>query len=622
MRNDLEDLITYIDGLTFESKASGSPQHPSHQQQEKVSSFEMSSPRAYQSIFRDRTNNRVNAISPTNNNDNNEKKQKSQPDPSETVRHEKTVSNHDHMMDRLEPAGSQPYQEASLYFHDESLSMILSKSSDDVDGIDGVTGWKRTSTPTRLLSTLQTSGIVPNLNDNFNNNTSVRTTTNDGKRKTAKGISFYNVAKDPTPSKYVEPSRDNGSSTVTPLPSRSSLLQHLLGDSSPNNDNDSASEDDWHLTPKNNPSIRLELSCKSRRGTPHPRIEHDDESAEEEQHVVSYINGMETPKSQQPSSSSPSSFSPESAKKLLLTAVDALKDARQERESARQWAQDIKEAVQQWVEEQRQLIRTESVSVTAATTASSAQVQQLEQSMQKLHREITRTNTIRSDTDRKLEELIEKQSEKIEFVVRQLDVMKKQIGSIAVNEVSIDGNLGDNRRQRKVCPTANLNRFGTSPSHTHCESQRRLVDKSTPKSNVSNSNWSETSLTSSHTNRTRRRTPNGGHMVDYGNGVTKEVHPDGTTVTRFINGDVETRFGDSLSTPTSSELMRAPTKKAGIVAYFHCKEGVLQITQNDGSVLYEYPNGQIERHYRDGLKVVLFPDGTKKVVGVVQQNGK
>jgi hypothetical protein len=38
--------------------------------------------------------------------------------------------------------------------------------------------------------------------------------------------------------------------------------------------------------------------------------------------------------------------------------------------------------------------------------------------------------------------------------------------------------------------------------------------------------------------------------------------------------------------------------------------------------LYEYPNGQIERHYRDGLKVVLFPDGTKKVVGVVQQNGK
>jgi hypothetical protein len=31
--------------------------------------------------------------------------------------------------------------------------------------------------------------------------------------------------------------------------------------------------------------------------------------------------------------------------------------------------------------------------------------------------------------------------------------------------------------------------------------------------------------------------------------------------------------------------------------------------------LYEYSNGQVERHYVDGTKVVLFPDGTKQIVG-------
>jgi hypothetical protein len=123
----------------------------------------------------------------------------------------------------------------------------------------------------------------------------------------------------------------------------------------------------------------------------------------------------------------------------------------------------------------------------------------------------------------------------------------------------------------------------------------------------SSGRWSETSLASSHTNRTRRITPNGGHLVDYGNGVTKEVHPDGTTVTRFANGDVETRFSD-VSSPQGSG------KREGILAYFHNKEGVLQITQNDGSVLYEYSNGQMERHQKDGTKVVLFADGSKTIV--------
>lgn len=120
---------------------------------------------------------------------------------------------------------------------------------------------------------------------------------------------------------------------------------------------------------------------------------------------------------------------------------------------------------------------------------------------------------------------------------------------------------------------------------------------------------SETSNASSRgSHRTRRSTPSGGHLVDYGNGVTKELHPDGTTVTRFQNGDVETRFGRNPSSTASS-----PSASC-VVAYYHCKEEVLQITQKDGSVLYEYANGQVERHCADGVKIILFPDGSKTIV--------
>ena len=77
--------------------------------------------------------------------------------------------------------------------------------------------------------------------------------------------------------------------------------------------------------------------------------------------------------------------------------------------------------------------------------------------------------------------------------------------------------------------------------------------------------------------------------------MRKEVHKDGTTVIRFTNGDVETKFS------------------GGTTAYFHAKDQVMQINNTaDGSTLFEYPNRQIERHYKDGSKAILFADGTRQ----------
>ena len=69
----------------------------------------------------------------------------------------------------------------------------------------------------------------------------------------------------------------------------------------------------------------------------------------------------------------------------------------------------------------------------------------------------------------------------------------------------------------------------------------------------------------------------------------------------------------AMSTPSATSTTSNPAATC-MVAYYHCKEEVLQITQRDGSVLYEYSNGQVERHCADGVKIVLFPDGTKTML--------
>ena len=32
--------------------------------------------------------------------------------------------------------------------------------------------------------------------------------------------------------------------------------------------------------------------------------------------------------------------------------------------------------------------------------------------------------------------------------------------------------------------------------------------------------------------------------------------------------------------------------------------------------MYEFPTGQIEKHHPDGRKEILFPDGSKKLMGI------
>jgi hypothetical protein len=261
---------------------------------------------------------------------------------------------------------------------------------------------------------------------------------------------------------------------------------------------------------------------------------------------------------------------PEDARKLLRTAVNALQDARAEREAARQWSDSMKYAVKKWAEEERKLIRCESTSRVEALEAHEEQVRhqatslsQLEDAVRELHNELQSSNQDRQTTEEELQQLLLEQRETIFALGQQLSSMEQTIS---------EGTRSGGSSRLRTSPKTPLPQF---------------VDK-TPR------NSGSASTTSSR--KIRRRTKDGGHVVVYSNGVRKEVHKDGTTVVRFANGDVETKFAES-----------------GTVAYFHAQDRVMQITTpSDGSTLYEYPNRQIERIYPDGSKAILFPDGTKQ----------
>ena len=734
MKNDLEELIGYIDNLAFEQKgddersaavpvpatrASTSSRTRTTPSKNPIKQLfpgdENSNNASYDNhaannnnnrnvVFRDRTNRFVATVGQNNNT----LPEKQLRDPEATAATTKPPRYHEQpscvknsivqerepkMMEpvgntprREEPAGSPPSREASLYFHDESLSLNLSQSQDadnsnSSDHEQDVDRSERTST--RLLSTLQKSWLTES-------------------PERSKTISFGTASKDPTPSRVLRSTSDNTNFDSTndevessELPStRTAHRQATPFHRNRNRDVDPMEQDSadrkgnewWRVRPttpldnnnNNNPTPRDFSLLDSKdvsfvnesinddgkslkwgvsvappireqpqytvKGTPHPSgrrnndrsnmESNDGKSLKWEENDASPIRRepqftvkgtphpsgrrnndrsntenndavLETP--MQPHQGQKSNLvltSPDSAKKLLRNAMQALQDARKERDEARQWATDMKSSVNEWVEDQRRLIQTEStftsgtntnhsVSAAAAFSFSEQKHRVLEDSIVDLYSQIKAS---KSDTDTKIHTMMMKQDEQMRELSRQLTSVKEQVSHAVVKK--------DTAKKMR----SRLNNNTDAPAG--------LSHKTPTTNNVTagltrTGSRSETSNTSSRgSHRTRRSTPSGGHLIDYGNGVTKELHADGTTVTRFQNGDVETRFNPNT---TSTSSGRSPSLSC-MVAYYHCKEEVLQITQKDGSVLYEYANGQVERHCADGVKIVLFPDGTKTIV--------
>ena len=84
--------------------------------------------------------------------------------------------------------------------------------------------------------------------------------------------------------------------------------------------------------------------------------------------------------------------------------------------------------------------------------------------------------------------------------------------------------------------------------------------------------------------------------IVFRNGTQKQIFPDGNVIVKFTNGD-----------------MKRSTKD-GLVVYFYAEAQTTHTTHPDGTEVFEFPNGQSERHLTDGSKSIRFNDGTLKKI--------
>jgi centromere protein J len=93
----------------------------------------------------------------------------------------------------------------------------------------------------------------------------------------------------------------------------------------------------------------------------------------------------------------------------------------------------------------------------------------------------------------------------------------------------------------------------------------------------------------------------GKKVITYANGTTKKLYPDGTTLVFFHNGDVKKTFPNG-----------------GVLYYYYVAE-TTHTTYPNKLEVYEFSNRQIEKHYPEGTKEILFPDGGVKYISATGQ---
>jgi len=94
--------------------------------------------------------------------------------------------------------------------------------------------------------------------------------------------------------------------------------------------------------------------------------------------------------------------------------------------------------------------------------------------------------------------------------------------------------------------------------------------------------------------RIERSFKDGHREVEFANGLRKVMWPDGHITVLFLNGDRKEIHPDE------------------VVVYHYKATQAMQTTLPDGTELYQFVDGQFERHRPDGTKEIQFPNGTSK----------
>lgn len=85
--------------------------------------------------------------------------------------------------------------------------------------------------------------------------------------------------------------------------------------------------------------------------------------------------------------------------------------------------------------------------------------------------------------------------------------------------------------------------------------------------------------------------------VLFPSGVKKEIHPDGYQLVCFPNNDIKQLFPDGK-----------------MIYFFHDSKTVQSTIPAEKIQVFKFSNGQIEKHFEDGTKEIMFPDGVVKKI--------
>jgi len=95
--------------------------------------------------------------------------------------------------------------------------------------------------------------------------------------------------------------------------------------------------------------------------------------------------------------------------------------------------------------------------------------------------------------------------------------------------------------------------------------------------------------------KVERICPDGSREILFTNGTRKQISADGQTIiVSFFNGDIKQMLPD------------------GRVVYCYADAQTTHTTYADGLQIFQFANGQVEKHYIDGTKEIQFPDQTIK----------
>ena len=340
---------------------------------------------------------------------------------------------------------------------------------------------------------------------------------------------------------------------------------------------------------------------------------------------------------------------------LTRQVENALQDANQEREATRAWARQVREAMLAWIEEQRHQVEQERAALGKERQISGspqkdkafyeAKIERLENVIRGLELDLKTTELHHQTNEKRLHNIIQYQQEsykkleeskaigggnksnstpwsKHQAYVDNLESRTKELKDRKTPRLSdcqdpISGILQQPQRkvdmnfsspanksvQRKITFADNAASVSENPGNM------KLPRMTTP-GNTGHPHKPFGGITpgSVGLGKTNRKDPskvpplqpgssasNASRVLTFANGARKEIRDDSSSIIRFANGDVQIF-----------------NKTGGSIAYYHAKSKVVQVATRDGSEIYEFPNGQVERHYPDGRKIVKFPDGTKK----------